>query len=55
MSDFKVPFWLEDAYVHQNMSPAEIAKLCKTSEYEVKYHLEMYGISKEDLSENFFK
>lgn len=55
MSDFKDPFWLEEAYITKNMSPEEIAKLCKTTEYEVKYHLELYGISKDDLSENFFK
>jgi hypothetical protein len=55
MSDFKDPFWLEEAYITRDLSPADIALECKTTEYEVKYHLELYGISKDGLSENFFK
>lgn len=45
---FKDPAWLEENFVVLNKSVKDIANECQTSEYEVNFYLEMYGLQIQD-------
>jgi hypothetical protein len=51
---FKDPAWLKEQYVDKNRSQEDIAKECQTDAYEVNFYLEVFDITRDNRSENFF-